>query len=52
MYFAARKGYVEDVRELKNIGGNVNTPNKVCGTKKEECFKSGGETCVKHSSQK
>jgi hypothetical protein len=35
MYFAARYGHVEVVIELEKMGGNPNTPNKVCGTKKE-----------------
>jgi hypothetical protein len=34
MWVAAQYGYVELVRELGKMGANVNTSDKVCGTKK------------------
>jgi hypothetical protein len=47
MYIAASRGHVEVVRELGKMGGNPNTPNKVCVTKKEGVSRLGCETCVK-----
>jgi ankyrin repeat protein len=41
MHVAALNGHVEVVRELLKMGGNPNTPDKVCRTKERRCFKSG-----------
>jgi ankyrin repeat protein len=35
MHVAALNGHVEVVRELLKMGGNPNTPDRVCETKKE-----------------
>jgi hypothetical protein len=40
MYVAAQKGHVEVVIELEKMGSNPNTPNSVCGTKKDGVSKS------------